>query len=237
MDRRCARIVLALATVAASCPSSDGGGASDVPAEAVQDLAADAAEDTAPPPVADLAPADARKEVGEKPLPPVVAGPPAHLFDCTHDPAKLPGHVSPVPLGCILDDACADVMVTSHRGAGGDFGTIAPQNTLAAIRAAIVMGVDAVELDVRDTKDGRFVLMHDGTVDKTTDGTGAVADMTLDEVRALHPKTDGLLSGGDFGCENVPTLEEAMDLAKDRVWIYLDTKTDKVPELVALIGS
>ena len=175
------------------------------------------------------------EETVEKPFPPVVAGPPAHLYDCTYDPATFPKHLSPVPLGCIVDPACTQKMITGHRGAGGDYGTIAPQNTLAAIRAGIVMGVDAVEIDVRDTKDGHFVLMHDSTVDKTTDGTGSVSDLTLEQIRALHPKLGNILAQGDFSCEKVPTLEEVLELTKDRVWIYSDTKTDKVAELVQIV--
>jgi glycerophosphoryl diester phosphodiesterase len=248
--------LLALVVALSACSSSSAGSGpdagSDVPAT---DLAsADAAggpdvvaEDPSPAP--DLpdappdagAPADVPPEAGAevvvKPIPPVVPGPPAHLYDCTHDPATLPGHVSPVPLGCVVDPACTGKMVTAHRGAGGDFGTIAPQNSLSAVRAGIVMGVDAVEIDVRQTLDGRFVLMHDASVDRTTDGTGDVSALTLADIRALRLKSDNLLSGGDFSCDVVPTLEEVLDLTRDRVWIYLDAKTDAVADVVALVAA
>ncbi len=185
----------------------------------------------------DPGPAEVAPEVFDKPIPPEVPGPPTHLWDCTYDPATLPGHVSPVPLGCVLDPGCHQAMVVGHRGTGGDFGTIAPENSLAAIRAAIVMGVDGVELDVRETKDDRLVLMHDGSVDRTTDGTGDVDQMTFDEVHRLHLKTDKLKSGADCSCETVPALEDALALAKGRVFVTLDTKTDRVDLVVAAIQA
>ena len=70
-----------------------------------------------------------------------------------------------------------------------------------------------VELDVWKTKDGELVLMHDPTVDRTTDGSGRIADMTLAELRQLRLKDkDGKLTE-----HRVPTLEEALQLAKDRI--------------------
>jgi glycerophosphoryl diester phosphodiesterase len=69
------------------------------------------------------------------------------------------------------------VVVIAHRAAHEE----APENSLAAIRAAITAGCDYVEMDVRGTKDGALVLMHDGAVNRTTDGSGEVAAMTLEE--------------------------------------------------------
>src|SRR5205807_1804496 len=69
----------------------------------------------------------------------------------------------------------ARIVVIAHRGAN----KFAPENTLAAFRKAIELGCDYFELDVRRTKDGQLVLMHDGSVDRTTNGTGSVVDMTL----------------------------------------------------------
>jgi glycerophosphoryl diester phosphodiesterase len=88
------------------------------------------------------------------------------------------------------------VIVTGHRGAMGS----EPENTLRSFRRAVREGCDEIELDLRVTVDGRLVVLHDATVDRTTDGSGAVADLTFDEVRAL-----------DAGLgEQVPTWAEAV---------------------------
>jgi glycerophosphoryl diester phosphodiesterase len=88
------------------------------------------------------------------------------------------------------------MIITGHRGAMGS----EPENTLRSFRRAVEEGCDEIELDLRVTADGRLVVLHDATVDRTTDGAGAVADLTLDEVRAL-----------DAGLgEQVPTWAEAV---------------------------
>jgi glycerophosphoryl diester phosphodiesterase len=88
------------------------------------------------------------------------------------------------------------VIVTGHRGAMGS----EPENTLRSFRRAVREGCDEIELDLRVTVDGRLVVLHDATVDRTTDGSGAVADLTFEEVRAL-----------DAGLgEQVPTWAEAV---------------------------
>jgi len=84
-----------------------------------------------------------------------------------------------------------------HRGAAG----LEPENTLRSFRRAAAEGADAVELDLRLTRDGRLVVMHDATVDRTTSGTGEVARMALEELR----ETDAGLG------ERVPTFEEVVE--------------------------
>src|SRR5687767_10639231 len=71
--------------------------------------------------------------------------------------------------------------VVGHRGAAAR----APENTMAAFKRAYADGADAIELDILKTKDGRFLVMHDDTVDRTTDGKGPVANLTLDEAQRL----------------------------------------------------
>jgi len=88
----------------------------------------------------------------------------------------------------------------AHRG--GSFGGV-PEGTLAAFQAAVAADVDWLEFDVRRTADGVLVVLHDATVDRTTDGTGAVAGLTLAQVRALD-------AGGGA---TIPTVEEVVDLA------------------------
>ena|SRR5215212_4964425 len=72
-------------------------------------------------------------------------------------------------------------LIISHRACQGH----APENTLAGIRAALAFGVDAIEIDVQTSRDGVPVLLHDQTVERTTDGAGRVHDLTLAELRAL----------------------------------------------------
>ncbi len=89
----------------------------------------------------------------------------------------------------------------AHRGAPASSG--APENTLAAFRAAIDAGADWLEFDVRATRDGRLVVLHDATVDRTTDGSGAIADLTLEQARALDAGNG----------ERIPTVDEVVGLA------------------------
>jgi glycerophosphoryl diester phosphodiesterase len=155
-----------------------------------------------------------------------------HLFDCTAK--SIPDRASTTPIGCGLDRTCTTRQVSGHRGAGGQLGKIAPEDTLAAYRAGIALGVDYVETDPRPTKDGILVNMHDTTVDRTTDGTGTVDQMTFAEVRALHPKSSDF--PGDFSCEMIPTLEEILTTCKGRVVVLVDAnKTDRVDLLVGAI--
>lgn len=106
------------------------------------------------------------------------------------------------------------VMVAAHRGDWRN----APENSVQAIKNCIDMGVDIVEIDVRLTKDSVPVLMHDATIDRTTDGKGKVGDWTLDSLRILH-----LLSGCSITTRHkIPTLEEAMLAAKGQILVNLD---------------
>ncbi|MEL7160777.1 MAG: glycerophosphodiester phosphodiesterase family protein [Bacteroidota bacterium] len=107
------------------------------------------------------------------------------------------------------------VPVVSHRG---DW-RYAPENSLQAIQRCIDLGVDVVEVDVRLTKDGHLVLMHDKTVDRTTNGKGKLSSLTLAEVRELRLKNACGARGSRIP---VPTLEEAMLLARGKIMINLD---------------
>lgn len=99
--------------------------------------------------------------------------------------------------------------VIGHRGAAAR----APENTLAGLRKAADLGVRMVEFDVKLTADDVPVLMHDDTVDRTTDGTGAVRGMTFAEIGALDA---GSWFGPAFAGERVPTLEAALGLCLER---------------------
>lgn len=94
---------------------------------------------------------------------------------------------------------------TGHRGAMG----YVPENTLRSFERAVAEGVDEVELDLQLTADGRLVVMHDGTVDRTTNGRGEVGAFTLDELRQLD--------AGDK--QSVPTFEEALEVITVRTLV------------------
>jgi len=120
----------------------------------------------------------------------------------------------------------AKVDVIAHRGEHME----CPENTMPAIEKAIALGVDWVELAVRTTKDGHFVVMHNNTVDATTDGKGEVAEMTLAEIRALDA---GVRRKGFVGTR-VPTLDEALAALKGKAGLYFDAKRISAE---AIVGS
>jgi glycerophosphoryl diester phosphodiesterase len=150
-------------------------------------------------------------------------------FDCTA-PA-VPERTSPVPLDCIVDPACEEDLIAGHRGAGGTAGLYAPENSLEAIRFAILIGLDVVELDVREAADDRLVLMHDAELARTTGDPRLVREVGSAEIGTLPLKADGF--PGDFSCARPPLFEEALALAKDRINIDVDTKTSR-SDLVAV---
>ncbi len=104
-------------------------------------------------------------------------------------------------------------MVVAHRGAS----TERPENTLAAFEAAVEAGAGAVEFDVRVTGDGHAVVMHDATVDRTTNGTGLVGEMTLVELQRLRIEAA-------TGTESVPRLDEALRLLSGRAAVDIEIK-------------
>lgn len=107
------------------------------------------------------------------------------------------------------------ILAVSHRG---DW-RYAPENSLPSIQRCIDLGVDIVEIDVRLTKDGHLVAMHDKTVDRTTNGKGKVNDLTLEEIKLLRLKNACGARGSRI---QVPTLEEIMNLTKDKIMVNLD---------------
>src|SRR5512140_3219428 len=102
------------------------------------------------------------------------------------------------------------ITVTAHRGFSGEN----PENTLASFRAAIAAGADMVELDVHLTRDNELVVIHDDTLERTTDGKGNVADKTLAELKALDA---GFKFNPQFAGERIPTLAEGLDTTRGRV--------------------
>lgn len=110
------------------------------------------------------------------------------------------------------------VKIVAHRGASG----YAPENTLLAFQKAIDLGCDKVELDVRLTKDKEIVVIHDDSVDRTTDGRGGVAQLTLKQIKK-------------FNCtekQKIPTLREVIDLCKGEIDLQIELKTAGVAKPV-----
>ncbi|MFZ0879437.1 MAG: glycerophosphodiester phosphodiesterase family protein, partial [Candidatus Acidiferrales bacterium] len=93
--------------------------------------------------------------------------------------------------------------IIAHRGASGH----APENTMAAFRQAVEMGATFIETDLHMTRDARFVAIHDASVERTSNGRGAVRDLTLAELKQMDA---GLWFDRQFSGERIPTLEEIL---------------------------
>jgi glycerophosphoryl diester phosphodiesterase len=108
-------------------------------------------------------------------------------------------------------------LVVAHRGASG----LAPENTLAAFRLALDLGAPAVECDVHLSADGAPLVIHDDRVDRTTTGSGSVADLTLAQLRALDA---GARLDPRFAGERIPTLPEVLETAAGRARVFVELK-------------
>ena len=117
----------------------------------------------------------------------------------------------------------------AHRGASGTF----PENTLSAFRAAIDAGADMCELDVQLTRDGAVVVIHDETVDRTTDGEGEVAALTLEEIQRLD--AGAKFKGGTVKGERVPTLDEVFAVTSGKCGLNIELKGGGVEAQVAAV--
>jgi len=117
--------------------------------------------------------------------------------------------------------------VIAHRGEHVE----CPENTLPAIEKAISLGVDWVEIDVRTTKDGKFVLMHDGDLARTTGAKGQIADLTLEELRAL----DASQNKPGFKNTRIPTLDEALAAMRGKCGVYFDAKRISADAIIAAL--
>ena len=107
--------------------------------------------------------------------------------------------------------------IVAHRGSSAD----RPENTLASYRRAIEAGADAIEIDLRLTKDGHLVSLHDDSLDRTTEGTGPVESITLAEARQLDA---GVWFDERYRGERIPTFREILELSKGHIQVFLDLK-------------
>lgn len=118
-------------------------------------------------------------------------------------------------------------LVTSHAACRGH----APENTLAGIEAALRLGADAIEIDVHCTSDGVPILIHDETVDRTTDGTGNIHEMPFDVVRTLDAGARQFAP--KFQGAKIPTLAEVIDLTKGKTLLQIEIKQAGIEEQIA----
>jgi glycerophosphoryl diester phosphodiesterase len=109
--------------------------------------------------------------------------------------------------------------VVAHRGFSGR----APENTMAAFRRAIDVGADMIELDVQLSRDNRVVVIHDETLERTTDGFGRVADLTWDELSRLDA---GAWFDREFAGERIPLLRDVLALARGKTLVNIEIKTE-----------
>ncbi|MEW5854592.1 MAG: glycerophosphodiester phosphodiesterase family protein [Myxococcota bacterium] len=156
--------------------------------------------------------------------------------DAGHAPdAAGPGRIN--VRACLVDPGCQTRMISAHRG----LRTRAPENTLAAYRDAVEAGADVLETDIRATADGELVLMHDDTVDRTTDGTGEVASMTWAQIQALtvHNHDDPSAEQDPRPeAHKVPRLRDLIALCRELgCQVDYDWKTGTAEQLLGVIRA
>jgi len=113
------------------------------------------------------------------------------------------------------------VLIIAHRGASA----YEPENTLRSVKRALELGADMVEVDVRASRDGHIVVMHDAVVDRTTNGKGYVKDMTLKELKKLN---------AGLG-ERIPTLQEVAQLIRGKAQLVVEIKVPRIEKKVLQI--
>lgn len=131
----------------------------------------------------------------------------------------------------------SDIQITAHRGDSSR----APENTLPAIESAIACRADFVEVDVQETKDGVLVLLHDGSVKRTSDDTGTLHDLTYEELLSMD---FGSWFSEEFQDVKIPTLKQALEVCRGRIRMNIelksgtesDTLTDRALELIEETG-
>ena len=151
-----------------------------------------------------------------------------------------PALASPQDVRALLAQPVTSVLVVAHRGChtpAPHHGLLepVPENSIAAIERCVDLGVDFAEVDVRRTKDGYLVLIHDETVDRTTDGTGKVADLTLAQVTGLRLRQGEGGPAAAIAESRGPTLEEGLAAADGRIALNLDVQGGLYPEVIAAV--
>lgn len=149
---------------------------------------------------------------------------------------SAPALASPGEVMRRIADPNGGVIVIAHRGCHaaaplhglGD----APENSVAALRHCIALGVDVMETDIRRSRDGHLVIIHDASVDRTTNGAGLVADLSLAQLKALRLRAN---EGGPAAAvtdQVMPTLDELLALANGQIVLNLDVKDAIYAEVI-----
>lgn len=124
------------------------------------------------------------------------------------------------------------ILTIAHRG----LWTTTAENSLASVRAAVAAGVEMIEIDTQATADGRLVVIHDETLDRTTTGKGIVSQLLFDVVRSVRLKAGAGGDTADVTAECVPTLEELLEEARGRITVNIDTKfTRDLPQVMETV--
>lgn len=119
-----------------------------------------------------------------------------------------------------------EILVAAHRA----FHKYAPENSMEAIRQSIKKGVDIVEIDVRRTADDSLVLLHDGTIDRTTTGTGDIESLYWKDIKDL-----ALMHDGQPTDETIPLFRDALRMGKGKILFDLDLKTEKIEKIMTVV--
>jgi len=122
-----------------------------------------------------------------------------------------------------------NTIVVAHRGFSSEF----PENTILSFQKAIEVKADGIELDLRETKDGEIIVMHDEKLDRTTDGTGFVELFTYEEIRKL----DAGKWKGNFKNVKVPSLKEVFEKIGNKITYFIEIKKAKVSEVIKIIND
>lgn len=130
-------------------------------------------------------------------------------------------------LNCLHNPKSNYVFVIAHRADWRG----APENSIQGIENAIRMGVDMVEIDIRRTADGQFILMHDATLNRTSTGKGRIADYTLEQIKQFRLRSGHAIKSR----RTIPTLEEALLACRGRVLVNIDKGGDFIREILPII--
>jgi glycerophosphoryl diester phosphodiesterase len=127
----------------------------------------------------------------------------------------------------LLADSSKKVLVAAHRGDWKNY----PENSIPAVLSCIRAGIDIVEIDVQETRDGKFVLMHDNTVNRTTNGKGKVSNLTSEHILKLRLKN----RFNELTEYTVPSLDTILQLTKGKIIVNIDKSAGKFDKLIPII--
>lgn len=132
------------------------------------------------------------------------------------------------PLLCAVSVCAGAQEIVAHRGANH----LAPENTRAAAQKCVDMGIEYVEVDIRQSRDGEFYILHDESVSRTTNSRGLIAQMTSQELDQLDA---GAWFSPDFAGERLPKVREYLAWIKGKAKVYIDFKSGDIAKMIELV--